>query len=265
VVSGFSMLTGQLNSRGQQLQTFDAGPTLVLLENPDAHSKFEIDVERDDLRADEDEIELSFHGSKDGETQTAGAKFRLTLTMKQETGSWRLSDISMTIGMSLTDPAFLKAMTTNMRPATTTMVGGQASAGGPTTLTPMSGMIAANESAAVGGLRTLNTAEITYAASFPAHGFTCTLSDLGGMGGGSGVTEHQAMLIDPRLAGGKKNGYLFAFSGCDGTPASRYSVTAVPADPTSGTRAFCSDESAAIRFSADGKAESCLTMGKPLQ
>jgi hypothetical protein len=170
----------------------------------------------------------------------------------------------MTIGMSLTDPAFLKAMTTNMRPATTAMAGSQASAGGPTTFAPMSGMIAANESAAVGGLRTLNTAEITYAASFPAHGFTCALSDLGGMGGGSGVTEHQAMLIDPRLAGGRKNGYLFALNGCDGNPASRYSVTAVPADPTSGTRAFCSDESAVIRSSADSKAASCLAMGKPL-
>jgi hypothetical protein len=265
LLSGFSMLTRQLNSRGQQLQTFEAGPTLLLLENPSAHSKFEIDVERDDRRGDEDEIELSFHGSKDGEPQTAGAKFRLTLTMKLETGTWRLSDISMTIGMSLTDPAFLKAMTTNPRPATTTMVGGQASAGGPTTFTPISGMIAADESAAVGGLHTLNTAEITYAASFPAHGFTCALSDLGGMGGGSGVTEHQAMLIDPRLASGKKNGYLFALSGCDRTQASRYSVTAVPADPTSGTRAFCSDESAVIRFSANGKADSCLTMGKPLQ
>ena len=86
LLSGFSMLSGQLTSRGQQLQAFEAGPTLVLLENSDAHSKFEIDLERDDLVGDEDEIELSFHGSKDGEPQTAGAKFRLTLTMKQETG-----------------------------------------------------------------------------------------------------------------------------------------------------------------------------------
>jgi hypothetical protein len=85
------------------------------------------------------------------------------------------------------------------------------------------------------------------------------------MGGGSGATEHQAMLIDPRLASGKKNGYVFALSGCDGTPASRYSITAVPADPSSGTRAFCSDESAVIRVSADGKANSCLNLGKPLQ
>jgi hypothetical protein len=127
------------------------------------------------------------------------------------------------------------------------------------------GLTAANESAAIAGLRTLNTAEISYAASFPGRGFTCTLSDLGGMGSGSGVTEHQAMLIDPRMASGKKNGYIFALSGCDGTPASRYSVTAAPADPGSGIRAFCSDESAVIRFSPDGKANSCVSLGKPLQ
>ena len=73
------------------------------------------------------------------------------------------------------------------------------------------------------------------------------------------------MLIDPRLASGKKNGYVFALSGCDGTPASRYSITAVPADPTAGTRAFCSDESAVIRFSLDANRNSCHSMGKPLQ
>jgi cytochrome c5 len=79
------------------------------------------------------------------------------------------------------------------------------------------------------------------------------------------VSEHQAMLLDPRLASGRKSGYIFALSGCNGMPSSRFSVTAVPADPTSGTRAFCSDETAAIRFSTDGKADSCLSIGKPLQ
>jgi hypothetical protein len=265
MLGGFSALTSQLNARGQQLQTFEAGPTLMLIEDPQAHSRFEITVERDDLRGDADEIELSFHGSKDGETQTAGAKFRLTVTMKQEAGSWRLNEVSVTVGVSLTDPEFLKAMTTNMRPTATSVGISESPASGPSTLTAMSAMTAANESAAVGGVRTLNTAEVTYAATFPGRGFTCTLSDLGGMGGGSGPTEHQAMLIDPRLASGKKNGYVFALSGCDGTPASRYSITAVPADPSSGTRAFCSDESAVIRFSADGKANSCLSVGKPLQ
>jgi hypothetical protein len=260
--AGLPALTGQLSAHGQQFQTFEAGPTLVLVEDPQTHSKFEITVERDDLRGDEDEIELGFHSSKDGETQTVGAKFRFTLTMKQEAGTWRLNEVSVTIGASLTDPEFLKAMTTRMTPAATSMGNAESLASAPSALTAMS---AANESAAVGGIRTLNTAEVSYAATFPTAGFTCTLSDLGGMGSGGGVTEHRAMLIDPRLASGKKNGYVFTVSGCDGTPASRYSISAVPADSSSGTRVFCSDESGVIRFAADGKTSSCLSMGKPLQ
>jgi hypothetical protein len=262
VFGGFSALTGQLGAHGQQFQTFEAGPTLVLVESPEAHSKFEITVERDDLRGDEDEIELGFHSSKDGEAQAVGAKFRFTFTMKQESGTWRLNEVSVTIGASLTDPEFLKAMTTRFTPPAMSMSNPASVATASSALPAMS---AANESAAVGGVRTLNTAEISYAASFPAAGFTCTLSDLGGMGSGRGPAEHQAMLIDPRLASGRKNGYIFALSGCNGVPASKYSITAVPADPSSGTRAFCSDESAVIRFSADGRASSCLSMGKPLQ
>ena len=265
MLTGFSAITSQLTASGQQLQTFEAGPTLMMIENPQAHTKFEIIVESDDLRGDEDAIALSFHGSKDGETQTAGAKFGLTFTMKQESGSWRLNEVSATVGVSLTDPEFLKAITAKLQPATTSVGITEGPAVGSSPLTVTRPMVSANESAAAAAVRTLNTAEVTYAASFPQHGFTCTLSDLGGMGGGSGPTEHQAMLIDPRLASGKKSGYVFALSGCDGTPAAKYNVTAAPADPGSGTRAFCSDESAVIRFSPDGKANSCLSVGKPLQ
>src|SRR6202008_4176484 len=63
-LSGFSMLTSQMAAHGQQLQTFEAGPALLLIEDPQAQSKFEITVERDELRGDEDQIDLSFHGSK---------------------------------------------------------------------------------------------------------------------------------------------------------------------------------------------------------
>jgi hypothetical protein len=260
LLSGFSAFTGQLTARGQQLQTFEAGPTLLLIEDSLTHTKFEITVERDDLRGDEDEIDLAFRGSKDGETQTAGAKFGLTFTMKQEAGSWRLNEVSVTVGVSLTDPEFLKTLTTKLKPGIS-----EAPTGGPSTLATTTALIAANESMAVAAVRTLNTAEITYAATFPGQGFTCTLSDLGGMGGGSGATEHHAMLVDPRLASGKKNGYVYALSACEGNPASRFSITAAPANPASGTRAFCSDESAVIRFSRDGKADSCINLGKPLQ
>jgi type IV pilus assembly protein PilA len=259
--SGFSALTGQLSAHGQQIQTFEAGTTLVLIEDQQTHSKFEITVERDDLRGDEDEIELGFHSSKEGQSQTAGAKFRLNLTMKQEGGAWQLNEVSVAVGVSLTDPDFLKAMTKKMTPAAMSTTSIPNSASTPSALTAMGGV---NENAAVAGVRTINTAEVSYATSFPAVGFTCTLPDLGGMGSGGGPTEHQAMLLDPRLASGRKNGYVFALSGCGRTPVSKYSVTAAPADPGSGTRAFCSDESGVIRFSADGKASSCLAAGRPL-
>ena len=85
------------------------------------------------------------------------------------------------------------------------------------------------------------------------------------MGNGGGMTEHQAMMIDPRLASGKKNGYVFTLIGCDKTPAPTYSITAEPSTPAAGTRAFCSDESAVIRFSTDGKGSSCLNAGTPLR
>jgi|SRR5579863_6430111 len=277
-LDGFSM-SGQMSILGKNLQTFDAGPTLAVFEDPQAHNKFEIRVERDDLRGEDDEIELSFHAYKDGETQTAGTKFRFTLTMGQEVGTWRLNNVMVSVGVSLTDPAFLKAMSTSVPPSLSNTRTGSSQispSGSPSMSSPgfdpsvlvssnNGAARAANEASAVAGVRTLNTAEMTYAAGFPGHGFTCTLADLGGMGAGGGPTEHQAMLIDPRLAQGRKNGYVFRLSGCRGTPASGYAISAVPADSTSGTRAFCSDESAGVRFSEDGKAESCLSSGKPLQ
>src|SRR5437667_8738227 len=53
-----SLMTSQLNSQGQQLQTFEAGPTLLAVEDSRTNSKFDVTVERDDLRGEADEIEL---------------------------------------------------------------------------------------------------------------------------------------------------------------------------------------------------------------
>src|ERR1700730_11229930 len=41
--------------------------------------------------------------------------------------------------------------------------------------------MAANESSAVGSLRTINTAEVTYATGYPNVGFSVALTDLGGL------------------------------------------------------------------------------------
>jgi len=259
MLNAFATLSTTMHSRGQQWQTFEAGSTLVSFEDPQQRSKVEVMVERDDLQADEDQIELSFHAFKNGETQTAGMKPRLTFIMKQEAGVWRLNEITVAVNVSLTDPQLLKAMATPMRPTLTS--------DNQTHVQPASNwgaMGSGNEASAINAMRTLVTAQVTYAALYQARGYTCSISDLGGMGG-TDRNEHQAMLIDPRLASGKKNGYRFAFSGCEGSPASKFNLTAMPAEGGFGMRTFCSDQSGVIRSSSDPNPDSCLAAGTPLQ
>ena len=116
--------------------------------------------------------------------------------------------------------------------------------------------MAANESSAVGSVRILNTAEVSYSAEHPNVGFTCALSDL-------------SSLVDSKLVSGEKNGYMFQLSGCtagDSGAIARYQVVAYPiTENTTGTRSFCSDESAVIRVARRGSGQDCLESGRPLQ
>ncbi len=237
----FSMLSSQINAQGQQFQTFETGPTLLAAEDARVHSKLEITVERDDLQGDEDAIEVSFHAYKAGQPQNSYFMPRLTFVMKQEAGIWRLNELALAARFGLADPEFLKQMLAGMKQRQSV-----------------------DESSTVSSMRVIETAEITYAATYPGRGYTCSLSDLDGFGSGQ-PSEHQAMLIESGLASGRKDGYIFTLSRCDGTPASKFRLTGVPADPSAGLRAFCSDESGVIRYAADGKAATCLSVGKPLQ
>jgi hypothetical protein len=243
---------GLILKGGQGLQTYEAGPILLSLENAHDNSKFEVVVESDDLQADEDEIEVSFRSYKDGQAQLSGQSPRVTFGMKQESGVWRLNEMTFTFKISLSDPEFLKALSSwksvgnsSQYPMTSSSVA-----------TPSS------ETSVVSAMRTIMAAEATYAGMY-GHGYTCSLSDLGGMGG-SERDDHQAMLIEPRLANGKKNGYVFALAGCAGSSVSKFTLTAVPAEGAMGLNAFCSDESGVIRVSSDGNGASCLSSGRPL-
>jgi len=258
-----SMMTHQLTAQGQ-VQTFDAGSTLVSFEDPRTQSKFQINIEKDDLRGDEDEIELSFYTEKNGQAQDSHITPRLSFLMKSEAGVWRVNEISFRITVPLADPAFLKSMVDGIKQRQAMMAANSGpfhnsaaseSASGP--------MQAANESGAVAALRTILTAEVTYAATYPGQGYTCFLSDLDGFGRGE-ANEHQAMLIDSRLAGGRKNGYVFRISGCTTTPVTHFEIIAVPAEGNSG-RAFCGNESGVIRFAPNGSAASCVHSGAVLR
>jgi type IV pilus assembly protein PilA len=117
----------------------------------------------------------------------------------------------------------------------------------------MRSKMAANESSAVGSLRTINTAEVTFSTTFPAVGYAGTLTALGNGSSTSpcaasvAATSTNACLIDSVLANGTKSGYQFTVGGTTGTPAVTYTSAASPVAPNqSGTRYFCSDQSGVI-------------------
>jgi len=129
----------------------------------------------------------------------------------------------------------------------------------------MRSRMAANESSAVGSLRTINTAEVTYSTSFPTVGFGA-LTVLGGTcPSGTAATSSNACLIDNVLSASPftKSGYVFTVAAGGGTPASTYVSSATPQTANqTGTRTFCSDESGVI-YSSIG-AGTCTQGTNPL-
>ena len=116
--------------------------------------------------------------------------------------------------------------------------------------------MAANEASAVGSVRTLNTAQVTYSTTYGT-GFT-TLAQLGG-GAGCVAAPATACLIDPVLTAGTKSGYLVSTvpntgAGTVVAPFVGYEVNATRISASTGTRAFCADQSGVIRYNTTGAA-----------
>jgi prepilin-type N-terminal cleavage/methylation domain-containing protein len=126
--------------------------------------------------------------------------------------------------------------------------------------------IAANEASAVGSIRTLNTAEVTYASTYPDVGFTCTLGSLGPSTGSA--TSTAAGLVDSVLGSGVKSGYSFAISNCSAAGGINVTYSSAGAPVVigqTGQRAFCSDQSGVIKYNAAGDATACISSGNALQ
>jgi type IV pilus assembly protein PilA len=121
--------------------------------------------------------------------------------------------------------------------------------------------IAANQASAVGSLRTLNTAEVTYATTYNT-GYSATLGDLGPAPTGGTPVATAAGLVDEVLSGvsgtggptattSSKSGYMFTYAP-GGTDTSgkinTYSFTATPISVgTTGTNFYYTDQSGVIR------------------
>ncbi len=262
-VQQYSVLAGQFQTQGKSFQTFETGPVMLATEDLKTGQKTEIVVDNDSLQGDQDDIELSFRTYKDNQAQKTPFMPRLVFSMKMESGLWTLNNIAITINLPLADPDLLQRITDGMK--------ARAAAGGPQIhmlgMGQVPGQIPSSnfgsDASTLAAVRKILAAETTYAASYPAVGYTCTLSDLDGFGAAE-ANEHQAMLISSSLASGKHLGYIFSLSGCAGTPAASFRLTTAPMGNSYGRRAFCSDQSGAIRSSADGSAATCLSSGTPV-
>jgi prepilin-type N-terminal cleavage/methylation domain-containing protein len=113
--------------------------------------------------------------------------------------------------------------------------------------------MAANEASAVGSMRTLNTAAVTYATTYG--GYPAALSNVGPA---TPATSTAADLVDSVLAGGTKSGYAFTWSAGAADASGNiqvYSITSAPITVGgTGQRYFFTDQSGVIRANASGVA-----------
>jgi hypothetical protein len=118
--------------------------------------------------------------------------------------------------------------------------------------------VAADESAAVGALRWVNTLENQYAAAHAAKGFACEFRLLQATEQMSGAAaRHPAEALSA-----KSHGYNFSFIGCAADAhgiVTHYQVAAVPMKPAvTGLRTFCTDQTGALFYDDEASASQCF-------
>jgi len=117
--------------------------------------------------------------------------------------------------------------------------------------------IAANQASAVGSLRTINVASITYASTYN-EGYPPTLVSLGPPASGLPPSASAAGLIDEVLASGHKSGYVFTYTAGEKDSVGRIDAYTVHADPitagNTGLNYYFTDQTGVIRQEADGVA-----------
>jgi type IV pilus assembly protein PilA len=118
--------------------------------------------------------------------------------------------------------------------------------------------ISANESSAVGNLRTINTAEVAYQTAFPSVGYSTNLANLSGAGCPLLVPlSTSACLIDITLAAATaapgKSGYFYTYTVAAGN--GDYANVSTPVTPgSSGVKQFITDSSGVIHYKSGAAA-----------
>lgn len=124
----------------------------------------------------------------------------------------------------------------------------------------------ANEASAASRLRTITRLEKKFAEAHPEKGFTCELGLLRPAQNEQNPVDYDAMRF---LTIGSGAGYKFALGNCrtnaEGVTV-HYEATAVPVERgRTGFHAFCADDSASLRYDAEGSVTKCLASRQVLR
>jgi type IV pilus assembly protein PilA len=98
-----------------------------------------------------------------------------------------------------------------------------------------------------------------YESTYPANGYACSLTALGGDPSAGAPSPVAAQMLQGDLTSGFKSGYVFSIGNCTKVTVNStdrftgYSVTAVPQTVgKSGDRGFCSDQFGTIKADPAG-------------
>lgn len=223
--------------RKNDIRWFEAGPILLLMQDP--NSRLELRIEKENMQGDRDDFELSMQFAMSGKSYGDGNDSRLLLTMQKEDGIWKLSEVGFFLKMKL-DGTFIEAFAKQM--GTAVRASGETTLTASTT-TPSRRMSAQDlnpsESVALLSLRQMLAAQTQYRASNPDAGFACDTAALSVQE----VGDYRTMIV-----------------GCKGTPVANYKITLTPVGMgIKGRRAFCADETGVVRYSDDGRGITCLS------
>lgn len=113
-----------------------------------------------------------------------------------------------------------------------------------------------DEESALGNMRTINTAEVTYASTYKS-GYSHNLAEMGETPPGVKESPSRANLIDYKLAAGQKGGYAFTYrpgkKDKDGK-ISNYTVTARPFKWHKDAVSYLTDQTGVIRWTRESRA-----------
>ena len=251
--SPLQLLTGSNTPGSNKFQAFDLGPILFSFNNPQEHERYEVQIDREEPRGDEDTMALSVHLVRGGIEQPTPMGLRFVLDLKRQEGVWRLNSITLSATLQVGDPRILDMSWWS--PARAAATGGNIDA---TPTTP----VVVDERPKLSPLRAvrmIGMAETIYAQKHPGLGYTCAMADLVNIGRGMDE-DGMYKFMDAGFADGLYNGYRFNLSGCEHKPARMFHITA---EPVAGRgKAYCSDNTNNLRASDDGRGTTCLISGK---